>query len=79
MPEQSTATKRCRFHTPDEVAERWGVDRQTVIRALKSGKLRAVRLGNRGHYRIPVAEIVRVERGEILGTPNSAPDGATRA
>jgi excisionase family DNA binding protein len=71
MPKQAHAMKRSRFQSPDEVAERWGVDRQTVIRALKSGKLRAVRLGNRGHYRIPVAEIVRVERGEILGTPSA--------
>jgi excisionase family DNA binding protein len=64
MPRQVAAKKRSRFRSPDEVAERWGVDRQTVIRALKIGKLRAVRLGNRGHYRIPVVEIQRVERGE---------------
>jgi excisionase family DNA binding protein len=77
MPKQATAMKRTRFRSPDEVAKRWGVDRQTVIRALKSGKLRAVRLGNRGHYMIPVAEIVRVERGEILRPcRTSRPGGA---
>jgi excisionase family DNA binding protein len=64
MPRQSTLAKEKPFWSPRQVAEHWGVKRATVIRAVKTGKLRAVRLGNRGHYMIPVAEINRVERGE---------------
>jgi excisionase family DNA binding protein len=64
MPRQSSELKQKRFRSPRQVAERWGVSRSRVIQALKSGKLRAVRLGNRGHYMIPVAEVQRVERGE---------------
>jgi excisionase family DNA binding protein len=64
MRKHSSRTKQKPFQSPHQVAEHWGVARLTVIRAIKSGKLRAVRFGNRGHYMIPVAEIQRVERGE---------------
>ncbi len=66
MARQSVITRRRPFWSPRQVAEHWGVARLTVIRALKSGRLRAVRLGNRGHYMIPVGEVERVERGEYL-------------
>jgi excisionase family DNA binding protein len=62
MPRQSQ--KQTPFWSPRQVADHWGVKRATVIRAVKIGKLRAVRLGNRGHYMIPIAEVERLERGE---------------
>jgi len=49
-------------YSTKEAADRWGVSRLTVIRALRAGKLRAVRLGPRGHYLIPAREIERIER-----------------
>ncbi len=64
MRNRSSQTKQKPFWSPRQVAERWGRGRLTVIRAIKSGKLRAVRFGNRGHYMIPAAEVQRVERGE---------------
>lgn len=62
---QLTDTRRKPFWTPRQLATRWKCGRLTVIRAIKTGKLHAVRFGNRGHYRIPVVEIERVERGEV--------------
>lgn len=64
MSRQSSEMKQPPFRSPRQVAERWGVSRSRVIQALKSGKLRAVRLGNRGHFMIPINEVERVERGE---------------
>lgn len=64
MQKQPAAMKRNPFRSPRQVAERWGKSRATIIRAIQSGRLHAVRLGNRGHYLIPESEIRRVECGE---------------
>lgn len=58
------ARSKPRFYTPRELGERWGRNRITIVRAIKSGKLRAVRLANHGTYMIPANEVARVERGE---------------
>ena len=58
------ANARKRFYSPEQLAARWGRERRTIIRAIEAGKLRAVRLSNRGAYMIPVGEVKRVERGE---------------
>lgn len=44
-----------------EVAERWGVCRETVVRAIRAGRIRAVRFSRRGHYLIHAKELRRVE------------------
>jgi len=40
--------------TPMEAARRLGLGRQLVYRLLKVGRLPAVRVGTRPHYRIPL-------------------------
>ena len=40
--------------SPHEAAARLGVGRGTIYRLLKAGKLRAIRVGKRPHYRIPL-------------------------
>jgi len=63
MANEATARKP-RFYSPQQLAARWGRERRTIIRAIASGKLRAVRLSNRGAFMIPASEVERVERGE---------------
>jgi excisionase family DNA binding protein len=58
------ATARKRFYSVEEVGERWGKERRTIIRAIEAGKLRAVRLANRGAFMIPRGEVERWEHGE---------------
>jgi hypothetical protein len=65
MATQATATKKP-FYSPRQLGKRWGKNRITIIEAIRNGKLHAVRLSNRGHYMIPIVEVERVERGEIL-------------
>lgn len=45
-----------------EVAEMLGVDRHTVIRWIKEGKIRAVRLPS-GRHRIPESEVRKILEG----------------
>ena len=48
----------------NEVAARLRVDPETVRNWLRSGRLRGVRMGGRrAGWRIPVAEVERLERG----------------
>jgi excisionase family DNA binding protein len=49
------------YLTVREVAERWGVDPMTVKRRIKSGKLAAIRVSDRGDLRILVTEVERYE------------------
>ena len=46
-----------RLLTPADVAERCQISTKTVLRAIRSGRLRASRLGERGAYRIRVADL----------------------
>jgi excisionase family DNA binding protein len=39
--------------TPDEVSRRLRVSRQTIYRAIESGRLEAYRLGESGSLRVP--------------------------
>jgi len=64
MATQATITKKP-FYSPRQLGERWGKNRLTIIEAIRSGKLHAVRLRARGHYMIPRCEVERVERGEV--------------
>jgi excisionase family DNA binding protein len=43
--------------TPADVAERCQISTKTVLRAIRSGRLRAYRLGARGAYRIRSADV----------------------
>jgi len=45
-----------------EVAEVLGVDRHTVVKWIKEGKIRAIRLPS-GRYRIPESEVRKVLEG----------------
>jgi len=45
-----------------EVAELLGVDRHTVVKWVKEGMIRAVRLPN-GRYRIPESEVRKILEG----------------
>jgi hypothetical protein len=62
----ATAAKQRPFYSPRQLGERWGKNRLTIIEAIRSGKLHAVRLRARGHYMIPRNEVERVERGEVM-------------
>jgi len=46
--------------TPYEAAARLGLGRGTVYRLLKAGRLPAVKVGRRPHFRIPIAALERV-------------------
>jgi len=45
-----------------EVAEVLGVDRHTVVKWIKEGKIRAVKLPS-GRYRIPESEVRKILEG----------------
>jgi len=45
------------FLTPEQVAKQLGISRPTISRRIKTGELKAVKVGNRN--RIPVAEFER--------------------
>ena len=45
-----------------EVAEVLGVDRHTVVKWIKEGKIRAIRLPS-GRYRIPESEVKKILEG----------------
>ncbi len=46
-------------YTPDQAAHRLQVERCTVYRWIKAGKLRAVKVGTK-LWRVPASEIVRL-------------------
>jgi len=46
--------------SPHEAAARLGLGRGTIYRLLRAGRLPAVKVGRRPHYRIPVAALERV-------------------
>jgi excisionase family DNA binding protein len=59
MAERETYLK-----VPD-AAERLGIDRETVRRWIRAGRLRAVLMGgDRGGYRIPASEVERLLTGQ---------------
>ena len=43
--------------TPADVAEHFQISTKTVLRAIRSGRLRAYRLGARGAYRMRAADV----------------------
>jgi len=45
-----------------EVAELLGVDRHTVVKWIKEGKIRAIKLPS-GRYRIPESEVRKILEG----------------
>lgn len=59
--------------TPYEAAARLGLGRGTVYRLLKAGRLPAVKVGRRPHYRIPVRAIE-----EVLAEPERLSLGAEK-
>lgn len=44
-------------YTISEAAEMLAVDRETIRRNILNGSIKAVRLNDRGHYRIPADEL----------------------
>jgi excisionase family DNA binding protein len=48
--------------TVAELCARWKCNRKTVLVKIAAGDLGAFRVGERA-YRVPVAEVLRVERG----------------
>lgn len=59
-----TLTSKPQFMTPEQVAEALGVSRPTISRRIKTGELRAVKVGNRN--RIPYEEFARY-RLQMMG------------
>jgi excisionase family DNA binding protein len=57
--------------TPLEAAARLGLGRQLVYRLLKAGRLPAVKVGRRPHYRVPVRALE-----EALAEPERLSIGA---
>ena len=55
--ETVTLTAKPRFMTPAQVAEALGMSRPTISRRIKTGELKAVKIGNRN--RIPYEEFER--------------------
>lgn len=49
-------------YTLKELAERWGLNRITLYRWVKAGKLKYIKAGNK--FLIPKEEVERIERGE---------------
>ena len=56
----STIAPAKRDHTVPEVAQVFQCSPATVTNWIKSGRLRAYRLGGTGHWRIPWAEVDRL-------------------
>lgn len=49
------------FFTPAQLAERWQIDRSTVGRRIRSGRIKAVQFGDRC-WRVPASEVARIDR-----------------
>ena len=62
-----------RLLTPAEIADRCQLSTKTVLRAIRSGRLRACRLGTRGGYRV-VAEDLEAWIAESRVEPRQAVD-----
>jgi len=62
MPKRKTH-RLPRFHETEQLARRWHCSAATIAKAIRQGRLSAVRLSNRGKYLIPTAEILRLEKG----------------
>ena len=54
--------KKERLLRSGEVAELLGVDRHTVVKWIKEGKIRAIKLPS-GRYRIPESEVRKILEG----------------
>ncbi len=54
--------RRERMLRSGEVAEILGVDRHTVVKWIKEGKIRAIKLPS-GRYRIPESEVKKILEG----------------
>ena len=54
--------RRERMLRSGEVAELLGVDRHTVVKWIKEGKIRAIKLPS-GRYRIPESEVKKILEG----------------
>ena len=54
--------KKERMLRSGEVAEILGVDRHTVVKWIKEGKIRAIKLPS-GRYRIPESEVKKILEG----------------
>jgi len=54
--------KKERMLRSGEVAELLGVDRHTVVKWIKEGKIRAIKLPS-GRYRIPESEVKKILEG----------------
>jgi len=54
--------RRERMLRSGEVAEILGVDRHTVVKWIKEGKIRAIKLPS-GRYRIPESEVRKILEG----------------
>jgi excisionase family DNA binding protein len=52
------------FFTVAELAERWGVHRQTVETAIRAGRLQAFKAGEHA-WRIREAEVLRYEQQNV--------------
>lgn len=55
--EQLVQTPQKQAYTITEAAEMLAVDRETIRRNILNGSIKAVRLNERGHYRIPANEL----------------------
>ena len=54
--------KKERMFRSGEVAEILGVDRHTVVKWIKEGKIKAIKLPS-GRYRIPESEVKKILEG----------------
>ena len=52
-----------KLYRTGEVARRLGISKMTVLRWIKSGKLKAYRIGK--EYRVPESEVLRLLEGKI--------------
>jgi excisionase family DNA binding protein len=66
-----TGPSDLRFYTVKEAAEILRVNPRTIQRAIERGNLPAVRISNRGRYRIP-----RTAIDSLLGNPTTWPLGS---
>jgi excisionase family DNA binding protein len=55
------------------VAHRWDISTATVYNLIRSGELRAFRIGTRG-YRVGVEELERWERGDVNSAGTTGTD-----
>ncbi len=55
--------RRLKLYRTGEVAKKLGVSKMTVLRWIKSGKLKAHRIGK--EYRVPESEILRILEGKL--------------